>query len=106
MKKEIADILIEEADNVGIDLKAYEKYSGRGMYGKDTVGIVYEKENDLLRVVASAAARVQEEEREREEEAALDDQVMADLEGLTVVEFIESLGGFRYDNMGRSLIVY
>jgi len=88
MTEETALAILEAADEIGLEMKKYDGYSGRGMYGSDTTGIVFESENDLLAAVSIAALRLSETER--------------DVEG-----FVDDVRKFRRDNMGKvSMIVY
>lgn len=97
MKKETVAAILEAADEIGLEMKEREGYSGRGMYGKDTVGIVLDSENDLLVSVATAAIRLKEKEDELEDAPGT----------LTVEEFLDDIKRIRRDNMGRdSIIVY
>lgn len=91
MKIEVAKAIVEAANECGYEMKLREDYSGRGMFGRTTTGIVYDSESDMLKSVALAAIRVKEKESE---EGAM-----------TAEEFIDELD-FSRDNMGYSTIVY
>lgn len=68
-----------------------EDYSGRGMYGRVTVGIVIDSLPQLLTDVLNYVnANVQ------------NDEFMVEWSGGNVPNFI----GFNTDNMGRSMILY
>lgn len=105
MDKPVADAIIAAADAIGLEMSIRESYSGRGMYGKDTVAVIYEDTNDLLKAVATAVIDLKDAEEyvtHRQEQGEEVDDV-----ALRAEDFVEELGGFRYDNMGRdSLIVY
>lgn len=40
MKKSTAEKLVQIANSIGEDIKIYEGYSGRGMFGAKTTGVV------------------------------------------------------------------
>lgn len=40
MDHKTAEMLVEAAETIGIDVTLYENYSGRGMYNKTTTGVV------------------------------------------------------------------
>lgn len=82
MKKSVAQLF----EGIG-ELSIYEDYSGRGMYGAKTVGVVGSHE-DWYRALAEimrVADEITEEERH------------------DIAEAIESI---RIDNMGLDLIYY
>ena len=64
------------------DLELYEDYSGRGMYGETTCGIVFDNIGELLAAVA---------------EAMLNEPENID---------VHSLARVRIDSMGRGSIIY
>jgi sugar phosphate isomerase/epimerase len=98
MKIEIAKAIVETAEELGIEINLYENYSGRGMFGRTTAGIVYDKDGDLLQAVAKAAkvyTEITDEARENGIELAFD-----------VDDFIHGLKNLSSDSMGRSTIIY
>lgn len=52
MKIEIAKSIVEAAEDMGEELELRESYSGRGMYGKETAGIVFDSIGVLMAAVA------------------------------------------------------
>lgn len=48
-----AQIFEKVGDFEGIEVSITEDYSGRGMYGKTTVGIVIESKDDIFKLLAS-----------------------------------------------------
>jgi hypothetical protein len=93
MQLETAKIIAEVAEDAGNEnVSLREDYSGRGMYGQTTAGLVVGSLGDLLPLVAAAAAQL---ERQQGEEGVMD-----------IDTFIGSLERIRTDNMGRDLIVY
>jgi hypothetical protein len=93
MDLELAEILVQVLEDEGIEASLRESYSGRGMYGKVTVGVSLEGDAvDLLRaVINNATCFIQEEEEP--------------------VEFFDlserfSIGNLRQDSMGLGMIVY
>jgi hypothetical protein len=80
MELKLAELL--ESHNYGIEIR---EYSGRGMYGKSTIGIVCD-ESDIFEALAGVMEYGDEEEREY------------------VADNIRN--GFRTDSMGLSTIYY
>lgn len=62
-------------------------YSGRGMYGQETASVTFDDHRDVYSAVAIVAAKL------------ADDPV-------AVRDFIKAVGRFRYDSLGRDIIVY
>ena len=56
MKKSLAEKMIDACNEEGIELEIYEEYSGRGMYGKTTTGIVI-AQNDPMEDVMVACRK-------------------------------------------------
>ncbi len=88
MRLKTAEALV----NIGTDLELREEYSGRGMYGKKTNGVVG-KLSDLLISVANAA---------------FDLGVDCDGEnGMTDFdEFMKDVENIKSDNMGRDNMIF
>lgn len=84
MKKELAEALFDACDNNGINADIREDYSGRGMYGKVTCGIVVDSVADVLSCLVNNADLFVGENGER---------LFADC-------------NFRTDSMGRGTIIY
>lgn len=93
MKLEVAKAIEKAGQDLGFEMSVYENYSGRGMYGSATTGIVYDNLSDLLQATAQAMADILDESEGSNE--SLDDE-----------SFIVELGQIRQDQMGRSGIVY
>lgn len=97
MDKELAEVLVQVLEDEGIEAEIRESYSGRGMFGKETTGVVI---NDydvdplgalLQAVINNATCFIQEEEEP--------------------VDFFDlsekfSIGNLRTDSMGLGMIVY
>lgn len=83
MKKEAAEIL---ADAGG---KLRETYSGRGMYGKETSGVMFDDEREFFRAIAGLIEDYVTDGNE--EDASL---------------LCEALKKLQSDNIGRSIIYY
>lgn len=86
MTKETADRLCDALDEIGAEYTRMDDYSGRGMYGKTTVGVVVGSWQTLLRAVAVAAGRATDADPGR--------------------EFQKELGRLRDDSMARDIVVY
>jgi hypothetical protein len=83
MKIETAKAIVEAAESIGSEASVYEDYSGRGMYGKTTAGVVL---SSMTAAIAAAAAAVADADEPRD---------MAD-----------DLGNLSWDSMGRDIIIY
>ncbi len=92
MKLEIAKLIVDSAEKLDLEVKLREGYSGRGMFGKTTAGIVGSKAS-ITKATAYAAYRFGSEDLPEIDE---------DLE---IEEFLEELD-FSWDSMGRDEIAY
>ena len=92
MKLEIAKLIVESGEKLDLDLKLREGYSGRGMFGKTTAGIVGSK-SAITKATAYAAYRFGGEEL-----PGLSDE-------LEIEEFLDEVT-FTWDSMGRDRIAY
>lgn len=103
MEKRTAEKLREAADSCGIDCKVDEKYSGRGMFGNSTTGIIFDSHSDLMVCAIQVAYEIGQTEQlpqivvEGESEYT---------EPYDIEEFLDDIQNLRQDNMGRSLIFY
>ncbi len=59
MKLLHAELIAEAADQLGLEVKVYADYSGRGMYGKTTAGLVGSL-SDIVQAIACAAVALGE----------------------------------------------
>jgi hypothetical protein len=95
MRADIAKFLIESVDDDDtVNLRAYEGYSGRFMFGETTTGLVYDHEIDLTIAVARASARV----------VAIEES--AGTAPFSVPDLVQELKKVRKDSLGRSSIIY
>lgn len=92
MKTEIAKLLADTADELGIVLTARHDYSGRSMYGKETSGVEYDEDRYLIQTVAEAARKLAAGGKADAADAADD--------------FVAAMGRVKFDNMGRGMICY
>jgi hypothetical protein len=90
MRERTAKAFMEAAEEMSLAADLQPRYSGRGMYGKETCAIVCGPHVFLL-LVAVASARV------HESESPSNDNEWDDL--------VEEIGNLRQDSMGRSDIV-
>lgn len=89
MTKDTADVLCRALDETGAEYERRDAYSGRGMYGETTVGIVLGDVQTLLGAVAEAAGG------------------LGELDPGAVRGFADRVRWLRTDQMGRSdIIVY
>lgn len=85
MNKKLAQFIVDAVDCED-DARIYEEYSGRGMFGDTTTGVVVNSWSEVLKGVLIYAAEngISEELRD------------------TIFE----LRNFRSDNLGRQMIIY
>ena len=84
MRKSLAEMLLDNQENGYGELTIYEGYSGRGMYGKETTGIVAEYQGDIIKAIVTALRNYPEQ-----------------MECFDVREF-----DFSQDSMGTETIFY
>lgn len=97
MKIEIAKVIVEACEEIGIEVDLREDYSGRGMYGSTTAALVLADEKDLVKATALAAIRVHENAEHEEfngREASM-----------TSEDYLQGLD-FKFDSMGHDIVVY
>ena len=88
MRRQLAVILMETAEKFDIDAKLYENYSGRGMMGKTTTGLVLNDAiSDLPFLLYNAIGDICVSQDAGELPGELDE-------------------AFRTDSLGRDSIVY
>ena len=98
MRTSSAKAIVGAADNLGLPVSHHENYSGRGMFGKTTDGVVG-KINDIIASAAYAASLLKEDyfsdcsDISRHGEKKHDD-------------LIHDLQHVRTDNMAMDIIVY
>jgi hypothetical protein len=88
MKIETAKAIVEAANVIGLEVQLREDYSGRGMYGSTTAGVIGDP-GDITACAAYAAFVQGEEGKDVENE-----------------EMVEDLRSMRSDSMGRDMIYY
>ena len=86
MKKEIAEAIVDAGSRF-YDLKVFEGYSGRGMFGETTTGVVFGNLGELLAAIAWVVYYI-------------DDY------GFDLVDLISALEKLRFDELGLKKIVY
>ncbi len=93
MTKKLAEQLFEISANRGHSAHIYENYSGRGMYGKETYGIVVDSIEELLTDVINELTLCNgNNDNEDEDIGNLNKQFLNDT--------------LRSDSMGRQVIIY
>lgn len=98
MKKETADLVCAALDESGVEYTRRDDYSGRGMYGKTTVGIVVGGMGTFVGAAVRAAFAMGQADSTRygDAEPPIDPE-----------DFAREIARVRTDNMGRSdVIVY
>lgn len=85
------DVMVEVIQEYGYTARIYEDYSGRGMYGSTTIGVVTELRPLEMKQLLWAAHIEDEDFFSDEQKEAL--RALAD-------------GGYRTDNMGLDYIYY
>lgn len=86
MKLKHAELIAKTAYDYGVEVEVRENYSGRGMFGKTTAGVVGNM-GDIVRAVAGAAAD------------------LAVAEPDEVDDFVRDMN-LSFDNMGFDMIAY
>lgn len=94
MLLETAKLIVVAAEDIGYEIQLRESYSGRGMYGKTTSGIVCDNLGDFVGAVAQAAANL------------ADAETHVESEGMSTDDFISDVSAISTDSMGRSIIIY
>ena len=89
MHPSVAQKIVEAGAEAGLDLSLRENYSGRGMFGRTTCGVVGDLGEILQAIVAAAY------------EAGAED---ANSGGDS--DFVRRCGRLSWDSMGRDAIVY
>ena len=90
MEKSIAKHIIAAAEVIGLELDLREDYSGRGMYGNETVAIVG-GDREFRQAICYAAGTIDSQPKNEE-----DPEDVFDLD-----QFCEEVAGLRTDSMGR-----
>ncbi len=83
MQLKTAKAIVKAAEEMDLTVTLREGYSGRGMYGKTTTGVVG-SHSDVMKAIAAAAMDCKKEDQE---------------------EFLEDMD-LATDSMGRSMIFY
>lgn len=100
MDLRVAKLIVKTAEDEGLDgVSLHENYSGRGMYGKTTAGIVCDSDGDLLAAVASAVWNFAGACGDPDE-GGLDEN------DLSIDTIVLALRRTSQDSMGRSRIIY
>ena len=93
MDRKLAETLVQALEDEGIDAELREDYSGRGMYGKTTAGVVFDGDigGVLQAVINNATCFIQEE-----------------VEPVDFFDVCErfGVGNLRTDGMGLQTIIY
>ena len=90
MEKTVAKHIIAAAEVIGLELELREDYSGRGMYGSETVAIVG-GDREFRQACCYAAGTIDSQPKNQE-----DPEDVFDLD-----QFCEKMAGLRSDSMGR-----
>lgn len=101
MDHRIAQAMVMVAHNSGHDedaVRLYEGYSGRGMCGEETTGIVVDDIQTLLSVAAEVGYIAADAEAFAAETGVTDE--------ITIDELTQELAELRTDSLGRRMIVY
>lgn len=92
MKQKLAEFIVEAGSQQGIECRLYEDYSGRGMYGDKTTGVVVGNVADLLEaVIIHTAECAQDNDKE------FDDFIF---------EIEDSSGRLHTDSLAYEVIIY
>jgi ABC-type transport system substrate-binding protein len=94
MKLDIAEMIVEQLQNMGIEAELRNDYSGRYMFSKTTAGIVTSLTNAPMIGFALALALANN--------ADDPDNAVEDLNNFDAANELPQ----KYDNMGRDMIFY
>ncbi len=83
MKLENLNLLAAKAYELGVYAMVKKRYSGRGMFGKETPAIVVERRATFLRLA-----------------------ILVGSEQENCADFIDDISAYSVDNMGRDFIFY
>lgn len=89
MKLHAAELVKNAAYDNGYDISIYKEYSGRGMFGKTTTGLVCPDINVLIKVIAFASK-----------------MFTPDDNYLFFEDFLNDLLPVKMDNLGNDFIFY
>lgn len=101
MKIEVAKFLKEASENAGNECEIREDYSGRGMFGRITVGVVVDSQGQLL-VDVIQYVKEQIGELTYQQDINGGETTVLTWEGGEIPD----PDYFRVDNMGQRVIVY
>lgn len=99
MRLAAAQLVAEAAKDLGVEVTVYEDYSGRGMCGDKTTGLVYDSEGDFLQSIILASMNL----KEIEDTLSEGEQTPT---GITSEDFLCEFHAVRKDNMGLGVIAY
>lgn len=99
MDAKIAKLIVEKAGDIGLELRLYERYSGRGMFGRETAGIVGDM-GDIQRAMVLAAYEIG-----RDEASAIDEDEQGE-DRVSYEDLDSALGRLKWDSLGRDSVCY
>lgn len=99
MQKSVSKYLNDAATELGLECDIIEGYSGRGMFGDETIAIQIDH-SGFYQIIAIAAMRVKEDEDTHRDAADGDD------EHLNSEDFVTALGELQVDTLGKRGVVY
>jgi hypothetical protein len=102
MDLKVAQTIASAAHDLGLGMTVRESYSGRGMYGKTTAALEYDRESDLIQAACYAMEQVVRAELGDGPVSGAAGEEEPDLDGET---FMAGLPRSR-DNMGMGYVAY
>ena len=87
MRQETANLIVKFSDELDFEVELRSDYSGRSMYGRTTHAIVTDNQPNFIAAVAAAYSELEP----GSEEAS---------------DFVEDCKTFRFDQMGKGIVVY
>lgn len=111
MLKAVAKYLELAATEIGLDCEIVDGYSGRGMYGEETIAVRLDNSKSaFFQIIAVASLRVQEDEHSNvgdDDDDEIDDwKVTEDGCHLSSEEFVAQLGEINVDTIGKNGVLY
>jgi hypothetical protein len=89
MDATLAKAIVDAVEGSGLEISVYPDYSGRGMYGKTTTGVVVDLESTFNQALVSLAFEIGRD---------CDEEKMERL--------FFTVGKLRRDNLGEDTIIY
>jgi hypothetical protein len=95
-----AKTLISIGNSLGVDLELYNDYSGRGMYGRTTTGVISSNSKDISIVIDEINTLMEDDEA-----WSIEDDNGDEID-INYAELERGITNLRHDNLGKSDYIY